>query len=102
MTILEFLDDSISESITLESQVEFLRNTQVDDPKQLAEVVRFLQHHMPETPKLDNAIDICGTGGSGLTRLNTSTITAFLLASLGVHIAKHGNNAASGRFGSFD
>ncbi|MDA1060315.1 MAG: anthranilate phosphoribosyltransferase, partial [bacterium] len=47
-------------------------------------------------------IDVCGTGGSGLPRINTSTISAFILSKLGVGVAKHGNKAASGRFGSFD
>ncbi|MCL4159661.1 UNVERIFIED_CONTAM: hypothetical protein GTU68_005778, partial [Idotea baltica] len=51
---------------------------------------------------MPNAIDICSTGGSGLPRINTSTLTAFILAALDVEIAKHGNRAASGRFGSFD
>lgn len=48
------------------------------------------------------AIDICGTGGSGLPRINTSTLSAILLSALDVPIIKHGNKAASGRFGSFD
>ncbi len=47
-------------------------------------------------------IDICGTGGSGLPRVNTSTILALLLSHHGMPIIKHGNKAASGRFGSFD
>lgn len=47
-------------------------------------------------------IDICGTGGSGLPRFNTSTLVAVLLAHAGIPIIKHGNKAASGRFGSFD
>ncbi|MCB9202845.1 MAG: anthranilate phosphoribosyltransferase [Flavobacteriales bacterium] len=47
-------------------------------------------------------VDICGTGGSGLPRINTSTLSAFALSSAGTTILKHGNKASSGRFGSFD
>lgn len=46
--------------------------------------------------------DICGTGGSGLPRINTSTLASLLLAHCGLPIAKHGNRAAAGRFGSFN
>ena len=48
------------------------------------------------------AVDICGTGGSGLPRINTSTLASLLLAHCGLKIAKHGNRAAAGRFGSFN
>ncbi len=47
-------------------------------------------------------VDICGTGGSGLPRINTSTLASLLLARCGLKIAKHGNRAAAGRFGSFN
>jgi anthranilate phosphoribosyltransferase len=52
---------------------------------------------------ISDAIDICGTGGSWLDRINTSTLTAILLAKkYWKKIAKHWNKASSGRFGSFD
>jgi len=47
-------------------------------------------------------VDICGTGGSALPRINTSTLASLLLAHSGLRIAKHGNRAAAGRFGSFN
>ncbi|MCL4137388.1 UNVERIFIED_CONTAM: hypothetical protein GTU68_061166 [Idotea baltica] len=50
----------------------------------------------------ETGIDICGTGGSGLARINTSTLTGILLSTFDIPILKHGNKAASGRFGSFD
>lgn len=53
-------------------------------------------------PGAEDAVDVCGTGGSGLPRINTSTLAALLLARTGLKIAKHGNRAAAGRFGSFD
>jgi anthranilate synthase/phosphoribosyltransferase len=54
------------------------------------------------SPGISMPVDICGTGGSGLPRINTSTLTALLLAHCGLTIAKHGNRAAAGRFGSFN
>lgn len=47
-------------------------------------------------------MDLCGTGGSQHARFNTSTATAFVLASLGVPIVKHGNRGSKKANGSFD
>ncbi len=49
-----------------------------------------------------NAIDSCGTGGSGLNRFNVSTTAAFVLSAGGVPVVKHGNKGSKRPNGSFD
>lgn len=70
--------------------------------EEITGMARAMRELSVKVPVKNPLLDTCGTGGSGLTRLNVSTASAFILASCGVRVAKHGNRAASGRVGSFD
>jgi anthranilate phosphoribosyltransferase len=63
---------------------------------------KVLTKHLIPTPISREAVDLCGTGGSGLIRYNISTTVAFVLASGGFPVAKHGNRGSKTNNGSFD
>ena len=73
---------------------------------EIAAGARFMRDHATKVP-LDQdtatkAMDVCGTGGTGKSLLNCSTTASFLVASLGVKVAKHGNHSTTRSSGSAD
>ena len=69
---------------------------------ELSGAVRAMRARMLEVEAPEGAIDVCGTGGDASGSLNVSTAVTFVLAGLGVPVAKHGNRALSSRTGGAD
>ncbi len=72
-----------------------------ESPEEIIGLIKAMREQMIPV-SLDDAIDVCGTGGDGSGSFNISTATAFVVAGCGVKVAKHGNRAASSACGSAD
>ena len=73
-----------------------------ETPTELAALVSGLLARAALMAPAPRCLDVCGTGGSGLTRFNVSTTAAFILAAAGIPVAKHGNRGSQRVNGSFD
>ncbi|MCM3633062.1 anthranilate phosphoribosyltransferase [Paenibacillus camelliae] len=71
-----------------------------DEITGLAEVMRSFSNRVNSSRS--GLLDTCGTGGSGISKFNISTASSFIASAAGIHVAKHGNRAMSGKSGSAD
>ena len=95
-----FISDDLSDEKRFEVFKELISRPVTSDS--INEGRKALQDRMVSVQLSSDAIDTCGTGGSGKKTINTSTISAFLVAAAGGKVAKHGNKSASGNCGCFD
>lgn len=74
-----------------------------ETPAEIAGAAQALLADAQHFPRPDYLFaDIVGTGGDGPNSINISTASAFVAASCGVKVAKHGNRSVSSRSGSSD
>lgn len=111
----------LSENQTFKLFESFLNNSDLTDAEiseyllstskrlpassELLGAARSLRKHMLRVElekSCEPLVDTCGTGGSGLSAFNTSSVVSFILAAADVYVAKHGNRALTSKSGSAD
>lgn len=99
--ITDLLSEAVSDADREQIFMELVSKPITSD--MLTGGVQALRNSMvPVDLDVTDTIDTCGTGGSGKKTVNTSTLTAFIVATAGGKVAKHGNRSASGNCGCFD
>ncbi len=71
-------------------------------PAELMGVVKGLYSVCAVDESVPEAIDTCGTGGSGTAKYNYSSAVALALWGMGYKVAKHGNRSMTSKVGSAD
>lgn len=101
----EFFTEVLDGKITDDELRDFIialsdKGETVDEITAIAEV---LKSYAKDIPNVNNKVmDNCGTGGDRSRSFNISTTSAFVLASCGVTVAKHGNKSVTSKTGSSD
>jgi anthranilate phosphoribosyltransferase len=94
-------DDQISDSEIAAFLVAL--KTKGETVNEIAGLVNAIRNNtVGFSPKVQNVIDNCGTGGDNSSSFNVSTTSAFVIAGSGIPVAKHGNRSMSSKTGSAD
>lgn len=105
LAVAQLLSDEVDDELKAEFLVALHKKGETAE-----EIVAFVHPLLKRAtdPMIDPAqlpgpmIDICGTGGDGLSFFNVSTAAMFVLAAGGAVVAKHGNRRVTSSCGSAD
>lgn len=97
--LLSICDDNIDYTKRL-TTFNFLTKC-IENEENFKTIHRLIAEHNPYSESVD-AIDLSGTGGSGLNLLNISTASSFVLASMGIPVVKNGGSSITSTSGSSD
>lgn len=99
-TIQEMLQGNLSDEEICSSIISLRERGETADD--IFEYVECINSHSVSVCPHGDLMDVCGTGGSGLSRFNVSTASTFILSALGIKVIKHGNRGSQRPNGSFD
>ena len=101
---IEVMDYLLSGSAEHDQIVSFLRTRPIVDarPEELLGYRDVLWDRRRQADFGHVDLDIVGTGGVRRPRYNVSTTVAFIVAALGIRVAKHGNRGSVKANGAFD
>ena len=78
------------------------KSAKAETTDEIAGCAAAMRDHATKVDTGMGIFEIVGTGGDGQHTINISTMSAILAASMGLHIAKHGNRGVSSKTGASD